>query len=215
MGTPFTPGQFGKLQSIVSIGIATALPRVSSKFEPKSTLKAFEGRGDVFAGRLEALLEQALNSMLVLAPRSATTIMLDKWHDPDTYYQTRSGLYVWGDFRPRIVAHAMPIPAGTTFKVKSFDLTVQLTDREIEDVLPKAHFFDEKQVCGTVAGLIAKQAIGEEGELLNNGFANLFYTGSCVVDVSWSAGVRGWDVDTWRRDVGRWSAGNRVFSPGN
>lgn len=42
---------------------------------------------------------------------------------------------------------------------------------------------------------------------------NLFYTSSCVVLVSWDAGDRGWDVNTWQRDSHRWFAGSLVFSP--
>ena len=45
MGTPFTPGQLGKLQSMVNIGIATALPKLAEKYDPKAMLKTLDGRG--------------------------------------------------------------------------------------------------------------------------------------------------------------------------
>lgn len=215
MGTPFTPGQFGKLQSVVGIGVATALPKLAEKYDPKVVLKALDGKGEIFAGRLQLALEQVLNSMLVLVPRGMRTITLTERHDPDTFYQTRSGLYVWGDFHSQIVVRAKPTEAGATFRVESFDLTANLTDEKIEDFLPKAHFFDETKLCGTIAGLIARQPNGEVGELVNNGYANLFYTVSYVVLVRWDAGRRRWIVGTWRRGAFRWRAGRRVFSPGN
>lgn len=44
-----------------------------------------------------------------------------------------------------------------------------------------------------------------------DGYANLFYLPQCVVYVYWN-GSR-WDVFAWDRDVSRWDAGRRVFSP--
>lgn len=216
MGTTFTPGQLAQFSNNISIGIATALPKLVEKYDPKVVLKALEGRGEVFAGHLETALEQAINSMLVLAPKGTTTIMLEKRHDPDAFYQTRSGLYVWDDYRSRIVANAKPSEVGTTLKVENAELVRDLSDEEIESALPKDHLFTETQVCVVIAELIAKQPNGESrGALLNNGFANLFYTSSCVVRVRWSADDREWDVHTWQRVGSGWNAGRQVFSPAN
>ena len=66
-----------------------------------------------------------------------------------------------------------------------------------------------------IASLIARQPKGEEGVLLNTGYANLFYTPSYVVYVFWHAGRRGWGVGTYERDDDGWRAGGRVFSPVN
>ena len=215
MGTPFTPGQLGKLQTVVNIAVATALPKVAAKYDPKVVLKALDGRGEIFAGHLEVALGQALNSMLVLTPKGVTTITLNEKHDPDVFYRTRSGLYVWDDFRSRIVAKAGPSEVGTTFEVESFELKQDLTDAKIEGALPKEHPFDETQVCAVIAGLIAEQPNGEKGPLINNGYANLFYVGSRVVNVHWDAGRRGWHVYMWRRDNYGWATGVQVFSPAN
>lgn len=46
-----------------------------------------------------------------------------------------------------------------------------------------------------------------------DGYANLFYTESCVVGVRWDRFHGGWSVGTWSRDGVRWSADSRVFSP--
>lgn len=46
-----------------------------------------------------------------------------------------------------------------------------------------------------------------------DGYWNLFYLPSCVVDVYWRSGSRHWHVGAWQRDVNEWSEGDRVFSP--
>jgi len=216
MGTPFTPGQLGKLQTVVNIAVATALPKVAEKYDPKVLLKALDGRGKIFAGHLEVALEQVLDNMLILAPRGARTVTLAERHDPDVFYRTCSGLHVWDDFRSRIVAKARPSEVGATFKIESFELRQDLTDAEIEAALPKRHLFDETQVCAIIAGLIAKQPNGEEGPLINNGYASLFYMSSYVAHVRWRrAGSRRWSVHAWLCGGDGWNAGNQVFFPAN
>ena len=100
-------------------------------------------------------------------------------------------------------------------KVDCAELMRDLNDEEIESALPKNHLFDGMTVCALVADLIAKQANGEDGPLLNNGRANLLYTASCVVLVFLRADHREWRVGTYGRDGRRWDAGYQVFSPAN
>ncbi|MDO8589902.1 MAG: hypothetical protein Q7R69_01345 [bacterium] len=204
-----------KLQSIINIGVATALPRLAEKYDPKVVLKALQGRGQIFAGHLGTALEQAINMMLVLEPRGSTTVTLTEEHDPVGFYLTRSGLYIWDDFWTDVVLRAKPTVAGTTFRVESYDMMQCAADKVIEGALPKVHLFNETGLCAIVAGLIARQLKGEKGELVNNGCSNLLYLHSCVVDVCWSVGFREWDVHAWRRDGVEWDAGGRVFSPAN
>jgi hypothetical protein len=132
----------------------------------------------------------------------------------DEFFRTRPGLWVDPDFRHLVVVNAQECGAREV-KPKHFDLPRVMTDAEIEAELGDNHLFDEVQVCETVATLIEKQEGGKEGKLLNNGYVNLFYLASCVVDVRWYAGNRGWNVDMWPRGVDGWSAGGRVFSPAN
>ncbi len=108
------------------------------------------------------------------------------------------------------------IEVGKTITVKPQTLTRMATDAEIEDPvigMGPSHLFGETVLCGVIAGLIARQPKGEEGALLNNGYANLFYLGSCVVDVGWGSGGREWGVNAWRRGDDGWDAGGQVFSP--
>lgn len=207
MGTPFSTGQLGKLQAIVSIAVSTALPRVAVKFsDPKSVLRALSGKGEILAQRLEAALEQAINGMLALIRRGQMTLTISERRDPDVYYRTREGLWIYGGFRDLVVAKAKPVEPGTTFKVDEDELGETLTDEEIEAALPKNHLFDESAGSAIVAEMI-------ETEQLDKNCVYLLYTSSCVVLVGWDAGLSEWDVLAWYRGGHRWSAGARVLSP--
>jgi hypothetical protein len=215
-GTPFSGGQLTKLRSHIDIGVATALPKITEKFpDPKRVLKAFDGRGEVFAGHLETVLEAAIKAMFVLIAHEPVTITLEKPSDPTAFYQTRTGLWIYGGFSDIVTSKAKPVNAGTTFKFNVDELGEAMTDAEIEAALPKNHLFDESAVCAIVAEMISKQPNGEAGDLLNNGYANLLYTASCVVNVRWYGGRRRWYVYTCRRGGRRWFAGDRVLSPSN
>jgi hypothetical protein len=215
-GTPFTIGQLGKLQNIINIGVTTALPSVAAKFgDLKTVLKALDGKGEILADRLESALVNAIGSMLFLVPRNPVSITVGTRHDPDSFYQNRSGLCVWDEFRSRVVSKAKPTEAGTKFALDSHELGSRATDEEIEDALPKNHIFDETAVCAIIAELIGKQPSGEAGDLENTSEANLLYTSSCVVFVSWLAGDSEWFVGMWDRGGYGWSAGPRVLSASN
>jgi hypothetical protein len=215
-GTAFSAGQLAELQTMMTPSMAVALPKVAAKFpDPKAVLRALKDKGEILAGRLEGALEAAIRGMMILIARDQVSITLDDRRDPGAYFQTRSGLYVYGDFRSGVVSKAGPVAIGTSYKLDAADLGQDASDEAIESALSKDHIFAESPVCAIIAQLIAKQANGEEGTLLNNGYANLFYTSSFVVDVYWDSGRGEWRVDTWGRGDRGWGAGHRVFSPGN
>ena len=132
-------------------------------------------------------------------------------HDPQAFFKKRKGLYVWDSFADNILPHAKTTKKGAMFDVASFELPEDMTDAQIEAALPKEHIFSETDVCAIVAHLIEAQPNGEEGPLLTNGYANLFYTPSRVVDAYWLGGVG--VVLGWSRDGDGWGRGRRVFSP--
>ena len=141
------------------------------------------------------------------------SLKVEATHTPSEYFVTREGLYVWSDFKDRVLKNATPTESGTSFKLDTFKLEKDASDEQIESSLPKKHLFSETEVCAIVAELTSKQSKGEEGVLLNNGYANLFYTESFVVHVDWSSSGRGWGVYAWRRDDSGWFGGVRVVSP--
>lgn len=140
--------------------------------------------------------------------------VLTEDHYPASFYQTRIGLSVWDDFlRSRIAKKAKPTKKGAKFNLKAARLKQDLRDEQVEAALGADHHFDETVVCAVVAALIAKQPNGEDGRLLNNRCANLFYTSSFVMFVFWSSLGRYWQVRACRRGVNSWRAGRQVFSP--
>jgi len=80
-----------------------------------------------------------------------------------------------------------------------------MTDAEIEEELRPG-------LC-TLGDILA--FLDGAPEETKDGYANLFYTSSCVVFVLWDAGDRRWYVCAWDRDDVRWGAGRRVLSPAN
>lgn len=134
-------------------------------------------------------------------------------YSPQEYFKTRDGLYVYESFTGRMQGKLGTIAKGAKFAIESLDLVTSATDEQIEKSLGNKNVFDETVACGVIIELVAAQPKGEEGLLLNNGYANLFYTPSCVVDVYWGAGGRAWLVFVWERGDGGWRGGTRVFSP--
>lgn len=68
---------------------------------------------------------------------------------------------------------------------------------------------------GEIWRLLERQANGEEGVLLTNGYANIFYVRDVngvlrAVDVLWRGG--GWNAYALALGGGGWSGGDRVFS---
>lgn len=152
-------------------------------------------------------------AMGILTHMAKTTVKVEKPENPSNYFKDRDGLYVWDNFRNQVVSGASTVKAGASFKLESFKLNRTAYDSEIEKSLRKNHIFTATDVCAILAELISKQSKGEEGTLLNNGYANLFYMESCVVGVRWGSECWGWRVGAWRRGDDRWSGGGRVFSP--
>lgn len=142
--------------------------------------------------------------------KKSIKISLAKSHTPKEFFQTREGLYVWNSFKETVLGKAKETKAKTKFDVMYYELLKTSYDVDIETELPKKHLFSETDVCAIIAGLIAKQPKGKEGTLLNNGYANIFYTKSRVVFVYWH--VSQWRVRDWHRGA-YWRGGKRVFSP--
>ena len=143
-----------------------------------------------------------------------SAIELGQRHDPDVFGRSRPVLEVHGDFRSRIVAMAKPTEAGATFKkLPRFKLGQNATGKAMKLAPPKSVWM-ATEFCPWLAVKITKQPSGEKGELLHNGWANLFLVEGLnsevfVVYVRWSVGR--WHVSAWQLDVG-WNAGNRFGS---
>lgn len=184
---------------------------VEEKGTSKSQLQDIIGAGllaDLLDANLSEVNRDEFRRVIGLKPLSLR-------YDPDAFFRTRFGLWVYDSFRNLVVAKATSSSESRTVTTKSTMLERDMTDAEIEEMLGSGYLFTEDQLCDIVAEMIEKQDGGKEGKLLNNGYANLFYLSSCVVLVRWNTDNREWLVNTWRRDDYRWFAGYRVFSPGN
>ena len=131
--------------------------------------------------------------------------------DAKEYFQDRKGLYVYSSFKDKVLGKIESAHGKSEYKIESLDLLRDATDEQIELSLGNKNTFEAFEVADLISALIEKQKNGEDGLLLTNGYANLFYTPACVVDVRWYGS--GWDVDAYDRDDYGWVAGYRVFSP--
>lgn len=132
--------------------------------------------------------------------------------DPRTFYRMRDGLWIGDTFRNNVLAKASPTKDLPAAALKSMNLVKDAYDREITPCLPPNYEWDVSEALSRIAEMIKKQWGGKEGELLNNGHANLFYVPGFVVGVDWNAGRGRWDMSAWELDVAlRWNAGSRVF----
>ena len=121
------------------------------------------------------------------------------------FFKKRDGLWVSSTVQEMAQkAKKVKVPDHQTY-----DLPMEMTDREIVE---KTGEFTESEALGLIQSLIERDTDGEDGVLLKNGYANLFYVkGGPVVFVLWHAGYRLWSVNDWLRGAYRWPRGHRAF----
>jgi hypothetical protein len=156
--------------------------------------------------------QAAVAGKSALTAQGTVSVTLTKPHDPDIFYQTRSGLYVHGGFRTRVVRKADLVESAAPLTLRKFVFARSASDLDIEAGLGENHIFTEAEACWVIAEMIGKQEGGTAGDLGNTGKANLFYTPSCVVRVRWDAVDRDWYVNTWTAGDRDWRAGSSAFS---
>jgi hypothetical protein len=138
--------------------------------------------------------------------------------DPHAYFKTHNGLRGSDSFNYRILPNVAPMPYRGLEGVTSSVLARNMYDKGIIDELlggmeeVHKHAFTLDQI----AEIIGSQPNGEDGELMNDGYANIFYVlvnGVVVaVRVGWDWRGRHWSVRVWYlNENGDWRAGGRVF----
>ncbi len=147
-------------------------------------------------------VKRAETPKLLIPNKRTLAVALAKEHNPSDYYQTRTGLHVFSDFRASVVAAAKPMIAGFEFgKLQRFLLGRKTTGQELLSARSKS-IFSATELCAWLGAKIDQQPNGEAGDLLNNGNLNLFLVevskgAVFVVSVFWSSGSRGWHVGPW------------------
>ncbi len=142
-------------------------------------------------------------------------VNLTKPHNPDSFYKDRLGLWVGSDFRRLVVAAAEPTDVGRRFKkFLRFLLEKNATGEQLKTAFPNG-IFTATEFCPWLAEMIGRQPNGKVGDLLTNGFANLFLVEGVngavfVVYVRWRSGYRLWGVSTWPLGFGLFSGAQFV-----
>lgn len=151
---------------------------------------------------------------------------INAWKQPAInlaeFFKTREGLCVSPEFLEYILAPALSMQVVTPATVgKLYDLSEVMDDSGIWGHLGTNYIFENPYTfLVTLADLITVQWGGTEGDLLNNGDANLFYVRGLSSDVfavlvGWIADRGVWYVNAYRFGVvGMWSGGRRAFPCG-
>src|SRR6185437_4281281 len=114
--------------------------------------------------------------------------------NPNAFFQTREGLWVSDEFRRLILSKARSVEKLDAASGKYFDLMKNAYDREIKAELPENHEFEISELCARIASMILAQPEGASGDLLNSGYANIFYVAGFAVNVRWNSDYRKWRV---------------------
>ncbi len=138
-------------------------------------------------------------------------------YNPESYFITRSRLFVYERFAKAIVSQAEPTPNDTKYDIAVFETADWATDEEIEKSLPDSHYFSPTAVCAILAtliendwrSLVTESRIAEHPELL--------YTRDWVIHLLRSddeSNYRNYFVAAARReDQNRWGVATRVYCP--
>ncbi|MEQ1561639.1 MAG: hypothetical protein ABL899_02885 [Nitrospira sp.] len=179
---------------------------------------------DVTAGQTEAFINRiggwnnflryiggqgriVFDTILELVKPDVKVSAHDKFVVADNFKKGNAGIYFIGDNFQKWFGTKVEegVPSGT---LSSRRLTEQSVDGPIKAELGEGH---ETYLAWLFEKIVA-QADGREGELLTNGYANIFYVDGRVVSALWDDGV-GWRVDAYLvTDPGAWNADYRVFS---
>ncbi len=126
-------------------------------------------------------------------------------------------LYIWDSFRDRILKAIPNLVPAFQGNLQSTQLSKDMRDSEILEELGHPKPFSLLEFSSILSYLLMKQPEGEEGKLLVNGYATIFYVeledGRVVaVDARWGDDDRAWILDAYVLDGAFWREGYRVFS---
>lgn len=172
-----------------------------------------EGALRFLAGNVEVIVKSVLDFVAtVVLPAQPRFVARDHFK-VDTSAKAKVKIaFIWSGFQPFLEKTEEPV-GETTLAVRK--LTKDLLDKEIRKELGGEK---EETTLSQFWAMLEKQGHGQAGELLTNGYANIFYIRDAentlwAVRAYWDADRGGWDVHA--RSVTRppwWHAEDRVVS---
>ncbi len=148
------------------------------------------------------------------------SVQLDaiEFYDPKAF-TTRKGLEVCNKFHRRIGSKAKLVEGLGTITLTSAELCRSVSDKEIsaDPIMPANHMFvSESEFVAYLDQMISKQPNGEEGNLRNDSYWNIFYVAGCVARVARLPASRIWlvragELECPPPDGVSWYEGFRVF----
>ena len=184
---------------------------VFNKLGGKDGVEAFL-RGDLVVKAVEGALRYlklAAKDIVVKTVVVAKATLFGKKASVKTYLGSNFESWVFPEIPDEIPAF--------DGKLQKTQLTKNMNDTAIQAELgqPKPHTVVE--FIAIIIHLLSKQAKGEEGMLLTNGYANIFYVQLAdsrvvAVGVYWDADGRGWCFNADGLGGGTWGGGDVVFS---
>lgn len=159
-----------------------------------------------------SVLKPAIKTVLTLVNNKVVYEEIADF-DPHTFFKPTEELGVSASFLENILPRAKGVGKLPTVNGKAFDLTKDAEDKFIVLGLPKGHTFRVSGMLARIAKKIEAQPDGKEGDLLNNGYDNLFYgVRGFVIRVVRHNGNHQWYVDARRLGHPYSIKGTRVFS---
>lgn len=168
----------------------------------------------------EEMIFDALKSKKDLIPQMAEKIadlIAGAKTSIQSFFKESGPVKLWlGDNFKNWILSKMPESFEPPKSVKHI-LPRSMADKEIISEYKIRPYSSVSELLSVIYDKIIKQPNGEEGELLNNGYANIFYVqleGARVVavDVDWDSANRGWGLGAYGLVDRRWFDGPCVFS---
>ncbi len=194
--------------------IGANLPFVSAEIKAElEQMIAFVKKNGTVLNPMRKLKKLAL-SMTVAVEATISFVVRDFFKMGENG-QTK--IWMSDEFKAKVLAFASNTASSESVHLDKLELTESMNDSQITVELGSPTPFSIDGFLSHIKGLILKQPKGEKGDLLTNGYANIFYvTGNdgrtLSVYAFWDDGR--WEFRCDEFDVsGGWCAEPCVFSP--
>lgn len=187
--------------------------RLQKKLEGKErkiwlpALKLFLGKEDPWQAERKEILVQ----------RRHIFLSIEIPFNSQDFFNGPAAPYVDEYFREQILACVGVMRKSPGFGVNSQLLTENLSDVEITQRLPDHYLFNNaSDFCACLAAMINRQQYGQAGELLANGYGNIFYVSgkaeqTVAANLYWGLGRHEWFLFAAPLATSIRRAGSRIF----